>query len=54
MKSEKTKKLLKTFLVVIILLFVIAAVALIINSINVIQGTPVREITFNENGVVFE
>ena len=54
MKSEKTKNILKVVVVVIFILFVVAIIALIINSIKVIDGTPIREITLNESGVVFD
>lgn len=54
MKSNKTKKIIKTVVVVIFILFAVAIIALIINSLKVIDGTPIREITLNEGGVVFD
>ena len=54
MKGEKMKRILKAIITIIIVLFIIAIIALIVNSLKVIDGTPIREITLNESGVVFD
>lgn len=54
MKSSKTKKILKTIIIIFVVLFVCSIIVLIINSFNVINGTPIREIILDESGVVFE